>query len=182
MSLRNATDTATTVSRLGHEELATLITMSVALATDEPKTSSKEETVPLTITDKKITCKGSPHYALVAPGGTWRVSWLRGQDLDRNAAITAMTIAELTAQRPNPELDKTIDALAAEIGFCGSDALMLCLAPPMYGLLITSAPCMSRGGFLQSSSTHLVWFDTEEQRDRFAVSPFVESSHKMEDD
>ena len=139
--------------------------------------------MPLTITDKKITCKGSPHYALVAPDGTWQVSWLRGQDLDKNAAITAMTIAELVAlQRPNPELDKTIDALSAEIGFCGSDALMLCLAPPMYGLLITSAPGMSRDGYLETSAAHLVWFDTEEQRDRFAGSPFVESSHKMEED
>jgi len=139
--------------------------------------------VSLTITDKKITCKGSPHYALIAPDGTWQVSWLRGQELDRNAAITAMTIAELAAlQRPNPELGKTIDALSAEIGVCGSDALMRCFAPPMYGLLITPAPGMSRGGYLETSAAHLVWFDTEEQRDRVAGSPFVESSQKMEED
>jgi hypothetical protein len=118
----------------------------------------------------------------LAPDGTWQVSWLRGQDLDRNAAITAMAMAELAAQRPNRELGKTIDALSAEIGFCGSDALMLCLAPLMYGLLITAAPGMSRGGYLETFSAHLVWFDTEEQRNRFAASPFVESSHKMEED
>jgi hypothetical protein len=36
LDLRSATDTATILSRLGHEGLATLITMAVAVATEEP--------------------------------------------------------------------------------------------------------------------------------------------------
>lgn len=36
LDLRSATDTATTLSRLGHEGLATLITMAVAVATEKP--------------------------------------------------------------------------------------------------------------------------------------------------
>ena len=36
LDLRSATHTATILSRLGHEGLATLITMAVAVATEEP--------------------------------------------------------------------------------------------------------------------------------------------------
>jgi hypothetical protein len=44
LSLRSANDTATILSRLGHEGLATLITMAIAAATDEPGPEAPEDT------------------------------------------------------------------------------------------------------------------------------------------
>ena len=129
-----------------------------------------------------ITATDTKHIALATGDGMWRVSWLPGQELDRNAALTAMTIAELAVlERPNPELDKTIDALSAEIGICGSDAIMLCLAAPMYGLHFTTKAGKDREGFPVSSSVHLAWFDSPEERARFAASPLVASSRNLED-
>jgi len=138
--------------------------------------------VTLKINDETlITATGTKHIALATGDGMWRVSWLPGQELDRNAAVTAMTVAELAAaERPNPELDETIDALSAEIGICGSDAIMLCLAAPMYGPHFTAKPGQDHDGFL-SSSAHLAWFDSPEERAAFASSPLVDSSRNVED-
>jgi hypothetical protein len=137
--------------------------------------------VTLKITDKKIISDTTPHYALnVEPGGLWRVSWLPGQDLDRNSAITAMTVAELTAAgRDNASVMLHIDGLAAEVGLCASDAIVLSSTPPMYPLLFTSVPGLGRDGYL-ASSTHVLWFESPEERDRFTACHFVASSCKPE--
>ena len=43
LDLRSATDAATIFSRLGHDGLATLITMAIAAATDEPRPEAPED-------------------------------------------------------------------------------------------------------------------------------------------
>ena len=48
----------------------------------------------LTINDATMTSDQTEHTARRAPGShLWEVSWLPGQALDRNSAITAMTLA-----------------------------------------------------------------------------------------
>jgi hypothetical protein len=137
--------------------------------------------VTLKITEKKIISDTTPHYAFkLEPGGLWRVSWLPGQDLDRNSAISATTVAELTAAgRDNASVMQHIDGLAAEVGLCASDAIVLTSAPPMYPLLFTSVPGLGRDGYL-ASSTHVLWFESPEERDRFTACHFVASSCKPE--
>ena len=51
----------------------------------------------VTITDATMTSDQTAHAARLAPGSQHRreVSWLPGQALDRNSAITAMTLADL---------------------------------------------------------------------------------------
>jgi hypothetical protein len=56
------------------------------------------------IGDDRMTSTGTRHEAMVAPGvdqyapGAWSVTWLPGRQLDRNQAITAMTLAEYVDQ------------------------------------------------------------------------------------
>ena len=61
---------------------------------------------------------------------------------------------------------------------CASDALVLTAAPPMYPLLFTSLPGMSRDGYLVGSANHVLWFESEDERDRFAASHFVAASYR----
>jgi hypothetical protein len=51
----------------------------------------------LTINDTTMTSDQTAHTARQAPGHEhrWEVSWLPGQILDRNTAITAMILADL---------------------------------------------------------------------------------------
>jgi hypothetical protein len=54
------------------------------------------------------------------------VSWLPGRSLDRNSAITAMTLADLTGERDlndRHQLWPFIQGWAAELGLTGSDAI-----------------------------------------------------------
>ena len=53
----------------------------------------------LTINDDTMTSDQSPHTARQAPGHRhgWEVSWLPGQVLDRDTAITAMILADIAA-------------------------------------------------------------------------------------
>jgi hypothetical protein len=54
------------------------------------------------------------------------VSWLPGQLLDRNAAITAMILADTAAERDLPEghrLWPHIQGWGAELGLTGRDAV-----------------------------------------------------------
>ena len=50
----------------------------------------------LTINDTTMTSDQTAHTARQAPGSQhlWEVSWLPGRALDRNSAITAMTLAD----------------------------------------------------------------------------------------
>jgi hypothetical protein len=56
--------------------------------------------VALTINDTTMTSDQTVHTARQAPGRRheWEVSWLPGQPLDRNIAITAMILADTTAE------------------------------------------------------------------------------------
>ena len=82
----------------------------------------------LTIYDTAMTSDQTAHTARQAPGREhlWEVSWLPGQALDRNTAITAMTLADLAGE---PGLDERhqlwpfIQGWAAELGLTGSDAV-----------------------------------------------------------
>ena len=82
----------------------------------------------LTINDTTMTSDQTTHTARQAPGRQhlWEVSWLPGQALDRNSAITAMTLA---AHASEPDLNEQhrlwpfIESWAAELGLTGSDAI-----------------------------------------------------------
>ena len=54
----------------------------------------------LTINDTTMTSDQTVHTARQAPGRQpgWEVSWLPGQILDRNTAITAMILADTAAK------------------------------------------------------------------------------------
>ena len=75
-----------------------------------------------------MTSDQTAHTARLAPGSQhqWEVSWLPGRALDRNSAITAMTLA---AHASEPDLNEQhrlwpfIQGWAAELGLTGSDAI-----------------------------------------------------------
>ena len=82
----------------------------------------------LTIYDITMTSDQTAHTARLAPGNPhlWEVSWLPGQALDRNSAITAMTLAEIVGERDLDERHQLwpfIQGWAAELGLTGSDAI-----------------------------------------------------------
>jgi hypothetical protein len=70
----------------------------------------------LTITDSFIESDVTRHTAMKGHDG-WTVSWLHG-GLDRNAAITAMTLAQMVAQYEHntPGGQVLARGLAAELG------------------------------------------------------------------
>src|SRR5690349_6571856 len=70
----------------------------------------------------------SRHTARLAPGKqyTWEVSWLHGRHLNRNEAITAMVLADTTANgdvRPGHRIWPHIQGWAAELGMPAPQAL-----------------------------------------------------------
>jgi hypothetical protein len=82
----------------------------------------------LTINDTTITSDQNPHTARQAPGRPhqWEVSWLPGQAMDRNTAITAMVLADTAGQgdlREGHRLWPHIQGWAAELGLTGPDAI-----------------------------------------------------------
>jgi hypothetical protein len=82
----------------------------------------------LTITGATMTSDQTAHTARLAPGRQHlrEVSWLPGRALDRNSAITAMTLA---AHASEPDLNERhrlwpfIQGWAAELGLTGPDAI-----------------------------------------------------------
>ncbi len=88
----------------------------------------------LTINDSSMTSDQTAHTARHAPDRNgWEVSWLPGQTLDRNTAITAMTLADTTAE---PDLHEGhrlwphIQSWAAELGLTAPDAIARASQPP----------------------------------------------------
>jgi hypothetical protein len=82
----------------------------------------------LIITDATMTSDQTAHTARQAPGSQllWEVSWLPGRALDRNRAITAMTLADHASEADLNErhhLWPFIQGWAAELGLTGSDAI-----------------------------------------------------------
>jgi hypothetical protein len=81
----------------------------------------------LTITATTMSSSQSPHTARRQDEGGWEVSWLPGRVLTQNQAVTAMTIADVTATRDlTGSTDKMWPHLgnwAAELGLSGPDAV-----------------------------------------------------------
>ena len=89
----------------------------------------------LTIDDNLIGGERTRHTARRVPGHphAWDVSWLPGQLLDRNAAITAMILADVAAAsdpRPGDRLWPHIEGWATAIGLTASGALARVAQPP----------------------------------------------------
>ena len=88
----------------------------------------------LTINDTTMTSDQTPHTARQAPSQIgWKVSWLPGRTLDRNSAITAMILADTSADervREGHRLWPHIQGWAAELGLTGTDAVAaICQQP-----------------------------------------------------
>jgi hypothetical protein len=91
--------------------------------------------VALTIGDDTMTSNQSPHTARQAPGHRhgWEVSWLPGQILDRDTAITAMILADIAATgdiHPDHRLWPAVQNWSAEVGLTGPDAIAQAAQPP----------------------------------------------------
>jgi hypothetical protein len=88
----------------------------------------------LRINDTTMTSDQTAHTARHVPTrGGWEVSWLPGQILDRNTAITAMTIASTTADgrvREGHRLWPHIQGWAAELGLTAPQAVTAAAQPP----------------------------------------------------
>ena len=88
----------------------------------------------LTINDTTMTSDQTTHTARHAPGRNgWEVSWLPGQTLDRNAVITAMVLADTTAEpglHQGHRLWPQVQGWAAELGLTGTDAVAATSQPP----------------------------------------------------
>jgi hypothetical protein len=81
----------------------------------------------LTIHDTAMTSDQTAHTARQAPSRNgWEVSWLPGQILDRNTAITAMILADLAGEEDLHEghrLWPHLQAWAEELGLTGPKAV-----------------------------------------------------------
>ena len=81
----------------------------------------------LTITDTTMASGHTAHTARPTPDRDgWEVSWLPGQILDRNIAITAMTLAESVGEtdlHEGHQLWPFIQSWAAELGLTAPDAI-----------------------------------------------------------
>ena len=82
----------------------------------------------LTINDTTMTSDETPDTARQAPGLEHQseLSWLPGQALDRNTAITAMTLVDTTAEHDPHEgrrLWPAIQSWAEELGLTAPDAI-----------------------------------------------------------
>jgi hypothetical protein len=90
--------------------------------------------VTLKIDDTQMSSDQTPHTARRAAGRPgWEVSWLPGQTLDRNTAITAMILADTTGEHDIHEghrLWPHIQSWAEELGLTGHDAIAQASRPP----------------------------------------------------
>ena len=105
----------------------------------------------LTIGDATMTSDQSLHTARQAPGHRfgWEVSWLPGQILDRDTAITAMMLADIAATgdiQPDHRLWPAVQSWSAEVGLTGPDAIARAAQPPPDATrqARTADPCAGR--------------------------------------
>ena len=91
----------------------------------------------LTIGDDTMSSDSSAHTARKAPGRgqgyQWEVSWLPGRHLDRNSAITAMVLADVTGHgdmHTGHRLWVHVEGWAAELGLTAPDVLAQTVSPP----------------------------------------------------
>jgi hypothetical protein len=94
--------------------------------------------VTLTIGGTSMSSDQSGHTAAHLPDrGGWEVSWLPGQILDRNTAITAMILADTTTEphlHEGHRLWPHIQSWAAELGLTGPEAVAAASQPPPDGI------------------------------------------------
>lgn len=88
----------------------------------------------INISTDQMTGKASEHHAVPVdaekPYGQWTVSWLpAGETVSYNQAITALTLAETIATRPNLDEDDPVwpfvSGWAAELGRTAREAIDL---------------------------------------------------------
>ncbi len=88
----------------------------------------------LTITGTTMTSDHTAHTARKTLGRQgWEVSWLPGQTLDANAAVTAMTLADIASKEDLHEghrLWPHIQGWAAELGLTAPQAIAAASQPP----------------------------------------------------
>lgn len=89
----------------------------------------------LTINDTTMTSDETPDTARQAPGLEHQseLSWLPGQALDRNTAITAMILADTTANQDLHEGHRLwlhLQGWAEELGLTAPDAIAQASQPP----------------------------------------------------
>src|SRR5947207_2766548 len=89
----------------------------------------------LTITSDLVTSDRTAHTARPFPGSphVWQVTWLPGQILDRDTAITAMILADIAATgdiHPDHRLWPAVQSWSAEVGLTGPDAIARAAQPP----------------------------------------------------
>ena len=88
----------------------------------------------LTINDSSMTSDRTAHTARHTPDRNgWEVSWLPGQTLDRNSAVTAMVLAETTAEpglHQGHRLWPFVQGWAEELGLTAPDAIAKTSQPP----------------------------------------------------
>ena len=88
----------------------------------------------LRIDDTAMSSDRTAHTArYAADRNGWEVSWLPGQTLDRNTAITAMILADTTAEpglREGHRLGPFVQGWAAELGLTAPDAIAKTSQPP----------------------------------------------------
>ena len=107
---------------------------AMSTARDE---TAVEAPVALKILDDSMSSDRSPHTARLAPGEqhAWEVSWLPGRHLNRNEAVTAMVLADTTANgdvRPGHRAWPHVEGWAAELGMTGTQALDCIVGPPRW--------------------------------------------------
>ena len=87
----------------------------------------------LTINDTTMTSDQTAHTARHSPQRNgWEVSWLPGQTLDRNTAITAMVLADTAADdlREGHRLWPFVQGWAEELGLTAPEAIARASQPP----------------------------------------------------
>ena len=94
----------------------------------------KRAVVTLKIDDTTMTSDQTAHTARHAPDRNgWEVSWLPGQTLDRNTAITAMILAETAAEpglHDGHRLWPHVQDWAGQLGLTAPDAIARAAQPP----------------------------------------------------
>jgi hypothetical protein len=91
----------------------------------------------LTIRDDSMSSDRSPHMARLATGDghSWEVSWLPGRRLDRNSAITAMMLADVTGPGEiyvGHRLWPPVSGWVAELALAAPEALEQMAKPPSW--------------------------------------------------
>lgn len=91
----------------------------------------------VTILGDSMRSDCSPHTARLATGdrGSWEVSWLPGRRMNRNSAITAMMLADVTGPGDIDAWHRLwphISGWAAELALTAPEALTQMADPPTW--------------------------------------------------